>query len=303
MLSKSLMNQERAGRGSLSAKLSLIAVIATALAHVSACIAQERISPIAAEYVPTLTFDVASVRQSPRADSYSVGGGFADRSSSLSLTNFDLWNLLSMAYGIRRDQIMGLTDLFAIFNVQAKSDSDTDARLAKLTDQQRSLEQQHMLQVLLADRFELKVHWEMREGPTYNLLIAKNGVKLVSAKGGPPTPEEIKIWGNRPIPALYQQGDGTSYSYIAHGCSIDLITEMLAMQFGQSVSDKTGLTGRYDFTLRYRDTRQSDRSPDDFNPIPPLEMAIQDQLGLKLERSKGPTRFLVVDHIEKPSAN
>jgi uncharacterized protein (TIGR03435 family) len=81
------------------------------------------------------------------------------------------------------------------------------------------------------------------------------------------------------------------------------LAETLARQFSRPVVDKTGLKGKYDFTLHYHDARLSDRSADDQDPTPPLDMAIQDQLGLKLEPAKGPIQLLVIDHIEKPSEN
>lgn len=191
-----------------------------------------------------------------------------------------------------------------MFNIQAKSDSAADARLEKLSKDQERLEQQHMLQALLTDRFKLKVHWEVREGLTYDLVVSKNGPKIREAKGEPPSPEDMKTWGDKPIPRLYQRGDSrVGFDFIAHGCSMDDITAMLAGQFGHPVSDKTGLTSKYDFTLRYHGTRLSDRSADDMDPVQPLDVAIQDQLGLKLEPAKGPVQLLVIDHIEKPSKN
>jgi uncharacterized protein (TIGR03435 family) len=69
------------------------------------------------------------------------------------------------------------------------------------------------------------------------------------------------------------------------------------------VVDKTGLDGKYDLTLRYYGTRERDRRDDENNPPPPLDIAIQDQLGLKLEAAKGSVRTLVVDHIERPTEN
>jgi uncharacterized protein (TIGR03435 family) len=201
-------------------------------------------------YVPTLTFDVASVRESPIADWYSVAGYFAPQSSSLRVTNFNVMNLLAMAYGVRWDQIVGTADKSTMFNIQAKSDSAADERLAHLSPAQQTIEQRHMLQALLADRFKLKVHWETRQGLAYNLVVAKNGLKMGAAKGEPPTPEERKMWGEHPVPELYQEGDGRAgYDYIAHGCSINDIVAQLAGQFGHPVVDKTGLTGKYDFTL------------------------------------------------------
>lgn len=254
--------------------------------------------------MPTLTFDVASVRESLVADSYDVFGGFAPHSSSLRVTNFDAWNLISMAYAVRRDQISGMPDWRAMFNIQAKSDSAADERLASLSKDQQELEHQHMMQVLLADRFKLKVHWETREGLAHDLVLSKNGSKMQEAKSEPPSADELKAWGNHPIPALYQRGDSNvGFDFVAHGASMSNITGMLAGQFGHPVVDKTGLTGKYDFTLRYHGTRLSDRKADDMDPIQPLDVAIQDQLGLKLKPTKAPEKFLVIDHIEKPSEN
>ncbi len=255
-------------------------------------------------YLPTMTFDVASVRESAPADSYRVTGMFAPRSRSLSVTNFDLENLLSMAYGVRRDQIAGAPRWDAKFNIQAKADAAADAQLARLAKDQVWQEQQHMLQGLLAERFQLKVHWEDRDGAIYNLLVAKKGSRLVEAKEGSASPEERAQWGDRPIPRLYQRGNSrTGFDFVAHGCTLSDLTAMLAGQFGTPVVDNTGLTGKYDFILSYHGARQSDRKADDLDPVPTLDVAIQDTLGLKLEPARGPIKFLVVDHIEKPSSN
>ena len=110
------------------------------------------------------------------------------------------------------------------------------------------------------------------------------------------------MFGDRPIPTLYQQGSSrTGFHYIAHGTSTTEVASMLAMQFGHPVSDKTGLTGKYDFDLTYYQTKTSDRKDEETNPWQPLETAIQDQLGLKLASSHGPVQVLVIDHVEKPS--
>jgi uncharacterized protein (TIGR03435 family) len=274
----------------------------------SVVLAQPGVSPhdsnVNGTYVPTMTFEVASIRQSPPADSYRVSGSFSAHSSSFRATNLDVANLLAFAYDVRRDQIQGLPDWPAMFNVQAKSDNAVDQRLAQLTKDQEKMEQQHMLQTLLADRFKLKIRWETRQGPIYDLVVAKKGPKMELAKGDPPSAEEQKAWGERSIPPLYQRGDSsTGFAFVAHGCSMSDLAETLAGQFSRPVVDRTGLKDKYDFKLHYQDVRLSDRSADDQNPTPPLDMAIQDQLGLKLEPAKGPIQLLVIDHIEKPSEN
>jgi uncharacterized protein (TIGR03435 family) len=292
--------------GKLAVLVTACLAVAVPVAFAQPGAGQDAKTPATATeaYVPTMTFDVASVRQSPEAESYRVGGSFAHRSSTFRATNFDIMNLLSMAYGVRWDQIAGRPDWRAMFDVEAKGDDTADERLAKLSPDQAWLEQKHMLQALLADRFKLKVHWETREGQTYNLVVAKNGPKLYEASGAPPSPEEAKRFGDRPIPPIYQQGDSrVGFDFIGHACSISDLIPMLAGQFGHPVTDKTGLTGKYDFRLRYHGIRLSDRSADDLDPVPTLDTAIQDELGVKLEPAKGPVQFLVIDHIEKPSEN
>lgn len=76
-----------------------------------------------------------------------------------------------------------------------------------------------------------------------------------------------------------------------------------AIQFGRPVIDKTGLTSKYDFVLKYKNRWDSDRAPDDPDPRPPLDRALREQLGLKVEPAKGPVKILVIDHVEKPSEN
>ncbi len=266
--------------------------------------------PADTPYVPHLTFDIASVRQSPPADSWSVSGWFTpENSTSFHATNWDIFNLLSAAYGgFNAHQIdeKGIPQEMwrAMYIVQAKGDDTTEEAFAKLTPKQQQLEQQHMLLVLLQDRFKLKAHYETRQGEIYNLVAPKGEAKLRNATRLPLTPAQAKAWTDRTPPPLYQTGDSRiEFDYIAHDCQISDITQMLADQFGQPVIDKTGFTGRYNFTLKAHGARERDRKADDLNPIPTLETAIQDQLGLKLESAKGPTQILVIDHIEKPSDN
>ncbi len=253
-----------------------------------------------------MTFDVASVRESPPATSYFVGGGFVSGSTSFRVTNFDVRNLLSSAYGIRWDQMVGVPNWRAMYNVEAKSDAAMDERMAKLNRPEAQLEQQHMMQALLADRFQLKAHWEMRSTQTYDLMVGRKGVKMAEGGTLSPTAEELKDWGDRALPPLYQRGDGSpghGYTFVAHKCTTAKIAEMLSGQLGHPVIDRTGLSGTYDFVLQYQGALQSGRSADDQESVPALDLAIQNVLGLKLESAKGMDRFLVIDHIEKPSPN
>jgi hypothetical protein len=174
-------------RLSSARKMLLIAsgwmAVATPVTFAQA-VSAPRVEPAATvskTYVPTLTFDVASIRQSPVADSYSVSGFFSPHSSSFRATYLDDMNLVAMAYDVRWDQISGMPDSRAMFNIQAKSDSVADERLGGLSKDEEKLEQQHMLQRLLADRFKLKVHWETRER---SRLRSTGGEEWIEDEGG-----------------------------------------------------------------------------------------------------------------------
>lgn len=261
-----------------------------------------------APYVATMTFDVASVRQNKDIDlnaGFTMSGGFVPNSTRLRLINWDIGNLIGYAYGIDEFQIVGFPKWprLTMFVIEAKGDSEADAKIATLTKDQQSAEQQHMLRALLEERFKLKTHWETKEGDVYNLIVAKGGPKL-SAKGSmPPSADELKNFGDRPVSALYQKNDGEGYDFIAHGCSMDELEQQLAAQFGRPVIDKTGLTGNYDFVLKYKGRWDRDRDADDLDPMPPMDRALQEELGLKVEPTKGPVKVLVIDHVEKPTEN
>ena len=108
----------------------------------------------AAAYVPTMTFEVASIRESKvdLANGISIGGGFTPaNSSNLRLINNDVRNLIDWAYGDNPNPVEGVPkDFFYVYyNVEAKADSATEERLAKLPKDQLHLEQQHMIQSCL----------------------------------------------------------------------------------------------------------------------------------------------------------
>jgi uncharacterized protein (TIGR03435 family) len=134
-------------------------------------------------------------------------------------------------------------------------------------------------------------------------MVAKGGPKLGAEGSMPASADELKSFGDRPVPALYQENNGQGYDFVAHGCSMNQLVAMLTGQFGRPVSDKTGLTGKYDFVLKYKGRWDRDRPADDLDPMPPMDRALQEELGLKVEATKGPVKVLVIDHIDKPSEN
>lgn len=260
-----------------------------------------------ATYSPSITFDVASVREShpDPIKGFIVGGAFSGRTSWLRLSNERISNLIDKAYGLSSHNVSGLPSWAnsLTYNVEAKSDGVADQRMAMLTDEQLVLEQQHMLQVLLAERFNLKVHWNAEEHPVYNLILAKGGPKVRTGGLLPPSDDELKRFGGNKIPEIYQRGDGAiGYEFVGRNCHIASLAVVLGRLMGTDVIDRTGLTGTYDFELRYSQASDSEREKEP-NMLPPVPEAIKGQLGFRFEPAKESVRELVVDRIEKPSEN
>jgi uncharacterized protein (TIGR03435 family) len=280
----------------------------SALAQTSTATAPASSSPASAEYIPTMTFDVASVREIKDVDMRGFAmypGFFMPHSATFRARNSMVENVIWTAYGVMPYQVVGAPKWPwpTLFTIEAKGDSDADAKLAVLTKEQQKAEQEHMLQALLAERFKLKAHWETREGDTYNLVVAKGGPKMGAQGSIALSAEEKKNYGDHPAPPFSTRCDQQGCAFVGHGCPMDQLVQMLTAMFGRPVIDKTGLTDKYDFVLKYKGRWDSDRPADDPDPTLPLDQALQQELGLKVETAKGPLKVLVIDHIEKPSAN
>ena len=148
-----------------------------------------------------------------------------------------------------------------------------------------------MYQKLLADRFKLTFHRDKEDLPVYAITVTKAGPKLASSLGDPNgLPDET---GDED-----RMGIAMRYTNVSMA---DLAANLQAMVGdGKPVVDHTGLTGRFDFTLKW--TREQTQSTDP-NAAPGLFTAIQEQLGLKLEPVKAPVDVIVIDRVERPSAN
>ena len=159
-----------------------------------------------------------------------------------------------------------------------------------------------MMQAMLADRFKLKAHRETKDLPMYALVVAKGGFKLKDADPNNTYPNGIK------------GPDGVSHAGMmmmrrdmltAQAVPISSLAGNLAGQLHRIVLDRTGLTGKYDITLRWSPDEMSNEQQDAATTIsaPSIFTALDEQLGLKLESTRGPVDAIVVDHIEMPSEN
>jgi uncharacterized protein (TIGR03435 family) len=192
--------------------------------------------------------------------------------SEFKAVNVTLTDLLEVAYDIPDTRMLNVpvwahTDKF---DLEAKSDPqfEPDAEPGKERKRQ-------MLRALLAERFKVTAHTEQREIPVLALRIGKDGSKLRATDSA----------------AVGLSGGRDRISITGGDDALAVLAYELSWRLDRPVIDQTALKGRYAFTLNWSEEG------------PSLFTAIQEQLGLKLEASKGPVTFLVIDHAEKPSAN
>jgi uncharacterized protein (TIGR03435 family) len=166
------------------------------------------------------------------------------------------------------------------FEITAKIADETFAAMQKMSAEDQQAQMRLMEQVMLAERFGLTVHFEQREMPTYALEVAKGGAKLTAASAG-----ETSKLENMPEGGL----KGTAVM-------LDDLARSPLFLGGRVVVNKTGLTGAYDFRLRFAGESGNDEAPG-------LYTALQEQMGLRLVPEKGMVEVLVIDEVKRPSEN
>ena len=248
--------------------------------HAQATVSERSVS---AETPPA--YEVISVKPSkPSCDVMS----FNSPPGRLTIRCYDLRRLLYIAYSINLDaKIPGMPRWgdSAHFDIDAKADEAMTDAMSRLNEREQTNQRQRMLQAILADRFKLTVRAETREGPVYNLIVAKDGFRLKSAPESERS-DDYYSWGRGRI--VVRKGPIASFVYC--------LSDGLA---GRTVIDKTGLSGNYDIDL----TWTPDDQPATADSGPSIFTALEEQLGLKLVPAKGPVDVFVIDHVERPSAN
>ncbi|MBB5061715.1 TIGR03435 family protein [Granulicella mallensis] len=275
-----------------------IGLLAALLVFVPALCAHAQ-TPIVEEpnYTPTLTFDVATIRLAPPPDAnFHVSVSSPPHSSRFEATNLTIKTLLQIAYGFDAP-VVGAPDWVTntFYNIQARSDEATDARLAKLTANEVRLEKRNAIRVLLTDRLALKTHLETRNSSIYNLVLGKGGSKLQVV----PPPPDGETPATPPPANVQAHGSQHGLEFVGSNSSMRAISGALSSMVEAPVVDKTGLLGTYNYTLQFG-REWSAHDPDSW---PSIFTAIQEQLGLKLEAVHESVPNLVVDHITKPTEN
>jgi uncharacterized protein (TIGR03435 family) len=271
---------------------------------------------------PRAEFEVASIRPSgpilSAADAAQIGMHIDG--ARVNLTRLSLNDCLAFAYKVKPHQISGPEWM-------ASQRFDINAKLPAGSSGDQIPE---MMQALLADRFGMKFHREMRDFPVYALVVGKTGLKMKESPPDPPTDPADDRKAFDLTSSASQSGTTISYgngmymrfgdnSFVGRKLPASAMADTLARFVDRPVIDTTELKGNYDFTLQF--------TPEDFGAmmmravaaagitLPPEALKLIDAsngdslfnavetLGLKLERRKAPIEVLVIDHIEKSPAD
>lgn len=247
------------------------------------------VPPMAADANPT--FEVATIKPGTPDRQ---GKLFTVRGRHFITVNTNVNDLIAFAYGLHAKQIIGAPDWFgtSLFDIDAVPDAE---------GRPNQKQTQVMVQKLLADRFQMKFHHDQKELSVYTIAVGAGGPKLTKTAAGP-----------NDLPAFFFRGLGDLV--VRNLTMAEFATWMQSGVMDKPVVDQTGLTDKYDFTLKwtpdesqfaqFRGTGATPPKPtDDPNAPPALYTAIQEQLGLKMGPGKAPDDVIVIDKAEQPSAN
>jgi uncharacterized protein (TIGR03435 family) len=270
-------------------------------------------------------FEVAAIRPSPPLTASGVRIGIKVENGRVDIESVTLKGLIMYAFDVKDFQVAGPEPLSERFNIVASMPKGSTKEQAPA-----------MLQALLAERFRMRVHKEPRQRTVYALLQAQPGIKFKAAAPESVEEDQPRVAGVTPT-TVKPTASGDSFKGTPNGTlrrtfgpdgihlewdatTIGGFAEMLSSILGTTVSDRTGLEGRYQlwFDMRTPDAIQaakeaaaqsgSTASSGDggFVAMDAETNAMQGvkALGLRLEKEKVLTDYIVVDHIERtPTEN
>lgn len=225
------------------------------------------------------SFEVAAIKPSEptnRSDGFHLNG------RHVSIENQTVLSLIHFAYAVNESQIVNAPKWFG----EQRWDIDG---IPDVEGEPDVNQYQRMVQKLLTTRFGVKMHPDKRELSRYSLTIAKGGPKLKKSTSDPRAGMDENGWGQGS--QRYMEFTNTNMS--------DL-TLCLQTAADKPVINETNLAGRYDFLLHWTPNEARATEPND---APGLFTAIQEELGLKLDATRGPTDVLVIDAATKPTQN
>jgi uncharacterized protein (TIGR03435 family) len=195
------------------------------------------------------------------------------------MLNVALSDCLQWAYGVAFFQVSAAHLSTASYDILAKTGAPVAVSQLKM-----------MLQNLLATRFKLTLHSEIKMLPVYELVVAKGGPRLPSANADA---SRLPVHVAESLPRI--QNDSFLFSGVSMAEFAQVLTQLRGIDL--PVVDHTGITGTFDIVLKSAPnaTREADTGA--------LFAIIQEQLGLRLASAKAPFEVLVIDHVEKPDEN
>jgi len=232
-------------------------------------------------------FEVADVKANKSGEArmavdFQAGGKFSARNVPLKI-------LIMLAYHVRAEAVTG---------APAWLDSERFDVVAKTAPASSQDEIRRMLQNLLAERFKLAVSRDQKILPAYALLVGKSGARLQESPGAPLA--EHRCLPTDAAPAQKH----VACRHLSMAEFADSLQELSPRDFDVPIVDQTGLTGAYDFKLAWTPAASVANASVDGSPGPSVFEAVQEQLGLKLERKKMPLPVLVIDSVQRvPSDN
>lgn len=235
--------------------------------------------PLPSSAETRIAWDVVSIRQNHSPDH---SGGMRILPDGFALRNMTIRSLFGNAFIMHSSQEMIGAPAWADsdrFDVQARMDPENAAAFHNLKGDQSRNQWQLLFRQILEDRFAMKYHLEKRELPVYELVVAKQGLKMKES-----APEEKGESSAGPGRLTATKGRVTNLVYGLSGT------------VGRLIIDKTGLTAEYDIDLTWARDDDPDSGPSIFT-------ALQEQLGLKLEPARAQVDVIVIDHFERPSEN
>ncbi len=268
--------------------------------------------PLRAQALPEerLAFEVASVKPAASADERNMGLEFL-AGGRLNARDLPLLALICTAYNLPFQgprQPTGVPRELAMARYDVEAKAPADAFPPGATQIVREDRMRRMLQTLLEDRFQMKVRRETRVSPVYAVVIGKDGPKLTKAKieekDCPATQDFAR-------PGCHSWSGGLGRGLHSEAASITDMTNAVSNWADRPVIDRTGIQGLFEINtegwapmlprMRNPEEGKGDAGIDD-STRPTLYM-IFERLGLKMESSKAPIEFIIVEHVEKPSSN
>ena len=206
--------------------------------------------------------------------------------------NTSLKSIIQEAYGVQANQVEGPKELNTAYDISLKTEEPAPA---DLTFEQSAQRKRMILQALLADQFQLRLHHDSKVLPSYVLTVAEGGPKLQPSRSEGAA-FDFKGPEGRPLALdhriLMQMDSNSTKGVAAQGVKADEIARNFSLELGSTVVNKTGLTGTYATSLRWSTAggAQAEKSA--------FITAVREQLGLSLEPQTIPMDVLVIDHVE-----